>query len=63
MRAAIHRHLVETKNKTIIGNVEFAVLDKTLKACISAYLKEPKQTQECTGYKAIEPVDMEKLKT
>jgi len=61
MRAAIHRHLVETKNRPIIGNIKFSVLDTTLKACISAYLKEPKQTQD-SGYKAIEPTDMEKLK-
>ena len=55
MRAAIHRHLVETKNRTIIGNIKYAVLDKTLKACIAAYLKEPKESQEPSGYKAIEP--------
>jgi len=59
MRAAIHRHLVESRNRSIIGNPEYAILDKTLKACIAAQLREPRETRHL--YDAIEPEDMEKL--
>ena len=61
MRAAIHRHMVETKNRAILGNVKYAILDKTMKACVAAYLAQPKESQNETGYSAIEKTDMIKL--
>ncbi len=59
MRAAIHRHLLESRNRSILGNPEYAILDKTVKACIAAHLREPRETRH--QYDAIEPEDMEKL--
>jgi len=61
MRAAIHRHLVETKNRAILGNIKYAILDKTVKACVAAYLAQPKESVQDSGYKAIEQADMVKL--
>ena len=65
MKAAIHRHVLMTTGRTIIGNPDFEQLKITQNACATKYmyLKEPKTTPERdSGYKAIEEKDLTLLK-
>jgi site-specific recombinase XerD len=62
MKAAIHRHILMTTGRTIIGNPDFEQLKITQNACTTKYLEEPKTTEEReAGYKAIEEKDMSLL--
>ena len=42
MKAAIHRHVLMTTGRTILGNPDFEQLKITKNACSTKYLEEPK---------------------
>ena len=64
MKAAIHRHVLTTNGRSIIGNPDFEQLKITQSACTTRYLEEPRTTEEReSGYKDINEKDMTLINT
>lgn len=63
-RAAIHRYMLETRNIPLIDNDQFSAFHRTYKACITKSIKTKQilTSEGGSGYSAIEPEDMERLR-
>lgn len=64
-RAAIHRYLLEVRNMPLIDNEQFSAFHRTYKACITKSIKSKQilTSEGGSGYPAIEPEDMDRLRT